>query len=84
MKVRRDKCKCTDCDYDCQERLSLAPDSLGHTRRFKICGRSGETGAGEQSAAANENSHHDHGLQNLHPCVVRLPRIDRESRGNQQ
>ena len=34
MKVRRDKCKCTDCDYDCQERLSLAPDSLGHTRRF--------------------------------------------------
>ena len=34
MKVHRDKCKCTDCDYDCQERLPLAADSLGHTRRF--------------------------------------------------
>ena len=25
MKVRRYKCKCADCDYDCQERIAFAP-----------------------------------------------------------
>ena len=34
MKVRRYKCKCADCDYDCQERISFAPDSHSYTRRF--------------------------------------------------
>ena len=34
MKVRRYKCKCADCDYDCQERISFAPGSHSYTRRF--------------------------------------------------
>ena len=34
MKVRRYKCKCVDCDYDCQERISFAPGSHSYTRRF--------------------------------------------------
>ena len=34
MKVRRYKCKCADCDYDCQERISFAPGSPSYTRRF--------------------------------------------------
>ena len=34
MKVRRYKCKCADCDYDCQERISFAPCSHSYTRRF--------------------------------------------------
>ena len=34
MKVRRYKCKCADCDYDCQERMSFAPGSHSYTRRF--------------------------------------------------
>ena len=46
--------------------------------------RLSETGAGEQSAAVDENSRHDHGLQNRHSCMVRLPYIYRESRENQQ
>ena len=36
MKVRRYKCKCADCDYDCQERISFAPGSHSYTRRFAI------------------------------------------------
>ena len=34
MKVRRYKCKCGDCDYDCQERIAFAPGSHSYTRRF--------------------------------------------------
>ena len=34
MKVRRYKCKCADCDKDCQERITFAPDSHCYTRRF--------------------------------------------------
>ena len=34
MKVRCYKCKCADCDYDCQERISFAPGSHSYTRRF--------------------------------------------------
>ena len=34
MKARRYKCKCADCDYDCQERISFAPGSHSYTRRF--------------------------------------------------
>ena len=34
MKVHRYKCKCADCDYDCQERISFAPGSHSYTRRF--------------------------------------------------
>ena len=34
MKVRRNKCKCVDCDYDCLERISFAPGSHSYTRRF--------------------------------------------------
>ena len=34
MKVRRYKCKCADCDYDCQKRISFAPGSHSYTRRF--------------------------------------------------
>ncbi len=33
-KVRRYKCKCVDCDYDCLERISFAPGSHSYTRRF--------------------------------------------------
>lgn len=33
-KVRRYKCKCADCDYDCQERISFAIGSHSYTRRF--------------------------------------------------
>ena len=36
MKVRRYKCKCADCDYDCRERIFFAPDSHNYTRRFAI------------------------------------------------
>ena len=36
MKVRRYKCKCADCDYDCRERIAFAPDSHSYTRRFAI------------------------------------------------
>ena len=43
-----------------------------------------KVGAGEQSAAADENGRHDHGVQNRYSGVVRLPHIDRESRGDQQ
>ena len=32
MKVRRNKCKCVDCD--CLERISFAPGSHSYTRRF--------------------------------------------------
>jgi len=46
--------------------------------------RWGETGAGEQSAAADENGCHDHGVQNRYSGVERLPHIDRESGGDQQ
>ena len=35
MKVRRYKCKCADCDYDCQERISFAPGSHSYTRLLK-------------------------------------------------
>ena len=34
MKVRRYKCKGSDCDYDSQERISFAPGSHSYTRRF--------------------------------------------------
>ena len=34
MKVRRYKCKCANCDYDCQERISFALGSHSYTRRF--------------------------------------------------
>ena len=34
MKVRRYKCKCAECDYDCRERKSFAPGSHSYTRRF--------------------------------------------------
>ena len=34
MKVRRYKCKCADCDYDWQERISFVPGSHSYTRRF--------------------------------------------------
>jgi len=34
MKVRRYKCKCADCDYDCQERIPFAIGSHSYTRRF--------------------------------------------------
>ena len=34
MKVRRYKCKCANCDYDCQERISFALGSHRYTRRF--------------------------------------------------
>ena len=34
MKVRRYKCKCADCDYDCRERIAFAPGSHSYTRRF--------------------------------------------------
>ena len=34
MKVRRYKCKCVDCDYDCQERISFVPGCHSYTRRF--------------------------------------------------
>ena len=34
MKVRRYKCKCADCDYDCQERIPFALGSHSYTRRF--------------------------------------------------
>ena len=34
MKVRRYKCKCANCDYDCHERISFALGSHSHTRRF--------------------------------------------------
>ena len=33
-KVRRYKCKCADCDYDCQERIPFALGSHSYTRRF--------------------------------------------------
>ena len=36
MKVRRYKCKCADCDYDCREQIASAPDSHSYTRRFAI------------------------------------------------
>ena len=36
MKVRRYKCKCADCDYDCRERIASAPDSHSCTRRFAM------------------------------------------------
>ena len=36
MKVRRYKCKCADCDYDCRERRAFAQDSHSYTRRFAI------------------------------------------------
>ena len=32
MEVRRNKCKCADCD--CQERIAFAPGSHSYTRRF--------------------------------------------------
>ena len=32
MKVRRYKCKCADCDYDCRERTAFAPGSHSYTR----------------------------------------------------
>ena len=34
MKVCPYKCKCADCDYDCQERIVFAPGSHSYTRRF--------------------------------------------------
>ena len=34
MKVRRYKCKCADCDYDCQEHIPFAIGSHSYTRRF--------------------------------------------------
>ena len=34
IKVRRYKCKCADCDYDCQERISFVLDGHSYTRRF--------------------------------------------------
>ncbi len=34
MKVRYYKCKCADCDYDCQERISFAIGSHSNTRCF--------------------------------------------------
>ena len=34
MKVRRYKCKCANCDYDCQERLTFASGSYSYTRCF--------------------------------------------------
>ena len=34
MKVRRYKCQCADCNYDCRERIASAPDSHSYTRRF--------------------------------------------------
>ena len=34
MKVRRYKCKCADCDYDCQEQISFASGSHSFTRRL--------------------------------------------------
>ena len=44
----------------------------------------GKTGSGEQSATVDENGRHDHGLQNRYSCMVRLPHIDRKSRGDKQ
>ena len=34
MKVRRYKCKCADCEYDCRERIPFAIGSHSYTRRF--------------------------------------------------
>ena len=36
MKVRRYKCKCADCDYDCRERIAFDQDSHSCTRRFAM------------------------------------------------
>ena len=36
MKVRRYKCKCADCDYDCRERTAFAPGSHSYIRRFAM------------------------------------------------
>ena len=41
MKVRHNKCKCVDCDYDCLERIFLCPgQSQLHSSLCKVCGRS--------------------------------------------
>ena len=34
MKVQRYKCKNTDCDYDCQEKIPFATGSCSYTHRF--------------------------------------------------
>ena len=54
---RRYKCKCADCDYDCQERIAFAPDSYSYTRRFAISDESYffdlRRGVGRGSTSAN-------------------------------
>ena len=54
---RRYKCKCTDCDYDCQERISFPRGSHSYTRRFAISDESYffalRRGVGRGSTSAN-------------------------------